>query len=110
MVEIVVAAQSAADYAADCSEELAQQVAQNAEFAMAVGAIWQWCQSQFSEKDAAIRQMKIELKALKTLETFKGGKYTTKIRVLFYDCLQRGMSAGSSRKLVQSMLHSLDKC
>jgi cell division septum initiation protein DivIVA len=107
--ELVKTAQSAANYATQCSEELQQLVEHNAEYSMAVGAMWEWCQQEFANKDMALQQMESELGELKKLEAYKGGQYTTKIRVLFYDCLQRGMSAFSARELVKSQLQTLGK-
>ena len=107
--ELFLVARSSADYANQCSQELPGQIEQHAEFSMAVGVMWAQCQEMCKNKDAALSHMTSQLQDLKKLETFKDGQYTTKVRVLFYDCLQRGMSAAQARVLVKSQLETLDK-
>ena len=107
--ELFLVARSSADYASRCSRELQMQIEQHAEFSMAVGVMWAQCQEVCKNQDAALSQMTTQLQELKKLETFKDGQYTTKVRILFYDCLQRGTSAAQARESVKSQLETLDK-
>ena len=76
------------------------------------GALWLYCQQAAgacSSKDKQMKMIQEELDALRVFETRNGAKIGTDVAIIFYDCLQRDLSAPQARALIASQLTRLGK-
>ena len=100
---------AAADYCSQTTATVAKQIKVTEDMQAVTGALWQSVQKDLSKKDAQLAQMSTELEGLQTFQTWRGGKYTTEINILFYDALQRGLSPRQARPMISSMLKRMKK-